>query len=185
MDQDTEALRLHFLGWQCRVRQLAVRRHEGRPTSGMCPKAQVSGVPEGSVTTLLVKGDAAPFVTRFRYMYLRTQDPAERRSAALDFLADAYYQRPREFSDRLTALFAAGSDLAERMCAAGDCLLSFSQFSQSYVIPCAVAELPAKAPAFEFTVGHNRLFNPNMPPGVRVLQFTPEWSGARAEPAVC
>lgn len=184
MDQDTEALRLHFLGWQCRVRQLAVRRHEGRPTSGMCPNVHVSGVPEGSVTTLLVKSDAAPFVTRFSYMYLRTQDPAERRNAALEFLADAYYQRPQEFSDRLTALFAVGSDLAERMCAAGVCLLSFSQFSQGYVIPCGVAELTPKAPAFEFTLSHNRLFNPNMPPGVRVIQFAPRWSGARAEPAI-
>ena len=185
MVQDTEALRLHFLGWQCRVRQLAVRQHDGRPTSGMRPSVRLGGVPEGEVTTLLVKSDAAPFVAQFRYMYLRTRDPAERRNAALEFLADAYYQRPREFSDRLTALFAARSRLADRVRGTGDCVLSFSQFSQSYVIPCTVAELPSKEPEFEFTLSHNRLFNPDLPPGVRVLQFTPEWIGARAEPAVC
>jgi len=183
--QDTETLRLHFLGWQCRVRQLAVRRHEGRPTSGMRPSVRLNGVSEGEVTTLLVKSDAAPFVAQFRYMYLRTQDPAERRTAALEFLADAYYQRPRDFSDRLTALFAARSRLADRIREAGDCVLSFSQFSQSYVIPCAVGELPRKEPEFEFTLSHNRLFNPDMPPGVRVLQFTPQWNAARAEPELC
>ncbi len=31
------ALRDHFLGWQCRLRQMAVRDAGGRPTSGLRP----------------------------------------------------------------------------------------------------------------------------------------------------
>ena len=184
VDWEAEALKRHFLGWQCRVRQLSVRRHEGRPTPGMRPGVRFGEVPAGEITTLLVKSDPAPHVARFRYMYLRTQDPAERRTNVVELLADAYYQRPQEFSDRLTALFGPEADLADRLRDSRQCVLAFSQFSQTFVIPCAVAELPPNNPEFEFTLTHNRLFNPGMPPGVRVLGFSPEWRMARAEPGV-
>ena len=184
VDQEAEALKRHFLGWQCRVRQLSVRQHEGRPTPGMRPGVRLDGAPAGTITTLLVKNDTAPHIARFRYLYQRTQDPAERRMSAVELLADAYYQRPQEFSDRLTALFGPGPGLADRLRGAGRCVLAFGQFSQSYVVPCTVAELPAEEPGFEFTLTHNRLFNPSMPPGVRVLGFTPRWHEARAEPGV-
>ena len=133
---------------------------------------------------MLVKSDPAHFVARFRYMYQRTQDPAERRQSALEFLADAYYQRPQEFSDRLTALFGPRSVLADQLGNAGRCELAFNQFSQSYRIPCTAAELTGDDPGFEFTLTHNRLFNPDMPPGVRVLGFTPQWHEAQAEPGI-
>ena len=175
---------MHFLGWQCRVRQLAVRRHEGRPTPGMRPGVRLDGRPVGEITTVLVKSDPAHFVARFRYMYHRTQDPAERLLGALEFLADAYYQRPQEFSDRLTALFGPGAELADRLGDTGRCELSFNQFSRRYQIPCKVAELASDDPGFEFTLTHNRLFNPGMPPGVRVLGFTPQWREAQAEPGI-
>ena len=184
MNQEAETLRLHFLGWQCRVRQLAVRRHEGRPTSGMRPRVHLDGAPAGDITTLLVKRDPAPHVARFRYMYLRTHDPAERRMSAVELLADAYYQRPREFSDRLSALFGAGSGLATRLRESKRCVLVFNQFNQTYIVPCRVEELAPGQLAFDFTVAHNRLFNPDLPPGVRVLDFAPEWPAARAEPEI-
>ena len=184
VNQEAEALRLHFLGWQCRVRQLAVRQHEGRPTSGMRPGVRLDGMRAGDITTVLVKSDPDHFVARFRYMYQRTQDPAERRQSALEFLADAYYQRPQEFSDRLTALFGPRSGLADQLGNAGRCALYFNQFSQSYLIPCEVLELAPDRPDFEFTLTHNRLFNPGMPPEVRVLGFTPQWHEAQAEPGI-
>ena len=181
-DQEAEALRDHFLGWQCRIRQLALRRHGGRPTSGMRPAVRIGGMAAGAVTTLLVRNDAAPCVARFRHLYLRTHDPAERHESALHFFAAAYYQRPREFSDRLSALFSPDSRLAKRLREAGRCTLEFRQFSQGYVIPCTVAALARSEPAFEFTLAHNRLFNPGLPSGVQVLGFTPRWREARAEP---
>ena len=184
VNQEAEVLRLHFLGWQCRVRQLAVRQHEGRPTPGMRPGVRLDGMPAGDITTVLVKSDPVHFVARFRYMHQRTQDPAERRQSALEFLADAYYQRPQEFSDRLTALFGSESGIADRLVETGRCELAFHQFSQSYRIPCTVAELAGADPGFEFTLAHNRLFNPGMPPGVRVLGFTPNWPAAQAEPGI-
>jgi hypothetical protein len=35
------ALRDHFLGWQCRIRQYAVRHGGGRPSSGMRPSVSL------------------------------------------------------------------------------------------------------------------------------------------------
>ena len=42
LDGANERLRDAFLGWQCRIRQIAMRRHDGRPTSGVTPLVSVS-----------------------------------------------------------------------------------------------------------------------------------------------
>ncbi len=101
------AQRDHFLGWQCRLRQMAVRQAGGRPTSGMRPEVRLAGAdtPLGSITTLIVRKEPREATAQFRHMVRKTQDPAERYDAALESLAAAYYQRPQEFSDELTALF--------------------------------------------------------------------------------
>ena len=49
LDHANEQLRDAFLRWQCRIRQISMRRHEGRPTSGMAPLASpVPGSASGS-----------------------------------------------------------------------------------------------------------------------------------------
>jgi hypothetical protein len=117
-------------------------------------------------------------------MVRKTQDPAERHDAALKMLAAAYYQRPQEFSDQLTALFGPGSEIAERTCAAGRCLLAFEQYSQSYTLPCSVRALAEDDSAFQASYWHNALFNPALPGGVQVLGFQPDWALAEADPPV-
>ena len=45
----------HFIGWQCRVRQYAMRNGEGRPTSGMRPDVFLEdGEEVSSALTLLL-----------------------------------------------------------------------------------------------------------------------------------
>ncbi len=178
------ALRDHFLGWQCRLRQLAVREAGGRPTSGMRPELRlgVEAPPLGTITTLILRRAPQEATAQFRHMVRKTQDPAERYDAALKMLAAAYYQRPREFSDRLTALFGPDSEIAEPTLAAGRCLLAFEQYSQSYTLPCSVCALAEDDPAFQGTYWHNALFNPALPSGVRVLGFQPDWGSAEADP---
>ena len=178
------ALRDHFLGWQCRLRQLAVRQAGGRPTSGMRPEVRLAGAdtPLGAITTLIVRKEPREATAQFRHMVRKTQDPAERYDAALETLAAAYYQRPQEFSDELTALFGPASDLADRLLAAGSCVLDFAQYSQLYRLPCAVRNLAEADPAFQATYWHNALFNPALPGGVRMLGFQPDWARAEAEP---
>ncbi len=178
------ALRDHFLGWQCRLRQLAVRQAGGRPTTGMRPELRLAedGPPLGTITTLILRRAPEETTAQFRHMARKTQDPAERYDAALKMLAAAYYQRPREFSDQLTALFGPGSEIAERALAARRCRLEFEQYSQRYTLPCTVRALAEDDPAFRATYWHNALFNPAMPAGVRVLAFQPDWARAEAEP---
>ena len=180
------ALRDHFLGWQCRLRQMAVRQAGGRPTSGMRPEVRLAEAdqPLGAITTLIVRREPREATALFRHMVRKTQDPAERHDAALETLAAAYYQRPREFADELTALFGPAPGLADRLLAAGRCVLDFAQYSQRYRLPCAARNLGEDEPAFQATYWHNALFNPALPGGVRVLGFQPDWARAEAEPGV-
>jgi len=178
------ALRDHFLGWQCRLRQLAVREAGGRPTSGMRPELRLDedGPPLGAITTLILRRAPAEATAQFRHMVRKTQDPAERYDAALKMLAAAYYQRPQEFSDQLTALFGPGSEIAERALSAGRCRLAFEQYNQRYTLPCSVRVLTEDDPVYQATYWHNALFNSALPSGVQVLGFQPDWALAEAEP---
>jgi len=175
------ALRDHFLGWQCRIRQLAVRQADGRPTTGMSPRLLLDDAEAGRIVVLIVKPD--PDVTaQFRYMVRKTHDPAERRDGALKYLAAAYYQRPQEFSDELTALFGPASEAADRLVSDARCRLQFEQYRQRYDLPCAARALTEDDPAYQATYWHNALFNPALPPGVRIIGLQPDWARAEADP---
>ena len=58
-------MREHFVGWQCRLRQHAVRKGDGRPTTGMRPEVTVEGdaAPLGQITVLIVKQAPAKSAT--------------------------------------------------------------------------------------------------------------------------
>ncbi len=175
-----EALRSEFIGWQCRLRQLAARQEGGRPSSGMRPRVTTTIGDElaAAVTVLISEADPDDTTKQLRYQVLKTQDPNERYDKALEFLQGGYFQYPARFSDVLTALFAAGSEVAARLLGQGHCVLEFKQFGQGYRIPCAVTRLPSAHPRHQATYWHNRLFNENLPPAVEVLAFTPDWAHA-------
>ena len=179
-------LRDHFLGWQCRLRQHAVRHSDGRPTSGMRPSITVAGDdnPLGDITVLIIKQEPQDSTAQFRHMVLKTQDPVERWESAMRTLQSAYFQRAKDFSDVMTALFGPESQSADRLVQSGHCALNFEQFSQGYRIPCRVHRLMENDPAFQATYWHNSLFNPNLPGGVSVLSFTPDWAYAAASPPI-
>ena len=180
-----ERLRDHFVGWQCRLRADAMRRRAGRPAPGMCPRVlSVAGETLApAVTTLLVRRESESFAPEFHHLTRRTHDPRDRREAALALLAERYYQYARDFSDLLTATFAADSPLAERLLREVRCVLAFAQDGQRYTLPCAVQKLGRVDPRREETWWHNALFNPQLPPDVPVLAFAPRWLDADADPA--
>ncbi len=180
------ALRDHFLGWQCRLRQLAIREAEGRPTAGIRPTVSFAGQTEasGQITVMIVPRAPEETTAEFRHLVRRTHDPAERYKSALKFLAAAYYQHPQDFSDELTALFGPGSVLTERLLGNGHCQLGFEQFSQRYALPCEVRDLPENAPPYQATLWHNSLFNVGIPAGIRIVAFQPDWATAEADPPV-
>lgn len=181
LEPAAQALRDEFIGWQCRIRQLAVREGGGRPSSGMRPRVVVDGRELASgVTVLIMHEEPWDSAQLFRHQYLKTQDPVERYNKALEITAASYFQHPREFSDVMTALFGPGSALAEALLKLGRCTLEFTQFSQAYSIPCSVELLPEDDGFYQATYWHNGLYNPNLPAGVRILAFTPDWPHASA-----
>ena len=179
-----ERLRDHFVGWQCRIRADAMRRRAGQPSPGMRPQVLSAAGQElvPAVTTLLVRREAESFAPEFRHLARRTHDPRDRREAALALLAERYYQHARDFSDHLTATFAAGSALATDLERQRRCILAFAQDSQRYALPCSVARLRPEDPRRDETWWHNALFNPQLPPDILVLAFAPRWLQATAAP---
>ena len=166
-----ERLRVHFVGWQCRIRADAMRRREGRPAPGMRPQA-LSTVGEElapAVTTLLVRNEAESFAPEFRHLARRTHAPRAMRDAALALLAEHYCQYARDFSGLLSATFGVDSPLAAPRARGA--------------LPCTVAMLPPDDPRREETWWHNALFNPSLPPDVPVLAFAPRWLEGTADPA--
>ena len=161
-----------------------MRRRAGQPAPGMRPQLLNAAGEElaPAVTTLLVRREAESFAPEFRHLARRTHDPRDRREAALALLAERYYQHARDFSDVLTATFAAGSTLADGLIREGRCILAFAQDSQRYDLPCSVARLGSDDPRHEETWWHNALFNPQLPPDIPVLAFAPRWLEAVADP---
>ena len=178
-------LRNNFLGWQCRIRQLAIRENGGQPSSGMRPCVlDVSGVElSAGINVLIVEAEPEEATSLFRFTSQKSHDPQARYDEALRFLASAYFQHPRDFSDSLSATFAADSAFAERLLSLGHCRLVFEQFGQRYDVACAVSELATGHRRYEATFWHNKLFNSALPSGVRILSFAPDWADAEATPA--
>ena len=179
-------LRDHFLAWQCRLRQIAVRRHGGRPQPGMRPRALRADGSEIApfVTVILVEAEPETTTATFRHIVRRTHDPARRYKDALGLLASAHFQYPRNFSDRVAAVFPIASPLAAALVAERACVLEYAQFSQSYRIPCTIDALAVESPLYQATYWHNAMFNAAMPGVVRILAFTPDWREATANPPV-
>ena len=206
LDRANERMRDGFLRWQCRIRQISMRSHEGRPTNGMAPpvspvsettpapgsgSAPSSGPASGSVqgagpivriVTVLCRRPEHSATMEFRHMARRTHDPAQRREDALKFLAERYYQAAREFSDTLTASFPPDSATAAKLLAHRECRLDFEQFSQRYRLHCTVRRLSRNNPLREATFWHNLLFNPRLPADCIILGFEPDWPKSEADP---
>ena len=179
-----EALRDHFLGWQCRIRQIAMRQDGGRPSPGMRPRVLAASGEEiaSALTVLIVPKAPAETSAFFRFQVQKTPDPRDIYERGLAFLQADFFQQPATFSDRLTAVLPAASPLATALLDAGACVLEFDQFRQFYRLPCIVSALAAGDPAREATLWHNRLFNPALPDDVRILAFQPDWPKAEARP---
>ena len=185
LDSANEKLRDGFLRWQCRIRQIAMRSHDGRPTSGMTALVSAAGRsdPVARIITVLCKRPEHSATMELRHMARRTHDPAERRESALKFLAERYYQSSHEFSDILTASFPTDSGTATALLGHRECRLAFEQFSQRFVVHCTVRRLSPNNPLREATFWHNLLFNPRLSSDCVILGFDPDWPKSEAEPS--
>ena len=172
-----KALRGAFIGWQCHIRKRAARNDDGRPSPGMRPRFldAAGGELAAAVTILTNEADPRDSTLFFRHQFLRTLDAAERRSRALEALAADHFQDPSLFSDVMTALFGARSALPGRLLGEARCVLEFAENDRRYRLPCSVGELALEAAFYQATYWHNHLFNPHLPPEIRILSFVPDW----------
>jgi hypothetical protein len=176
-------LRDQFLAWQCRIRQIAMREHGGRPSPGMRPRLLDLAGREiaPALTVLLLPLEPAESTAFFRFQVMRSADPRDVYERALGFLQADYFQRPETFSDRLLAVLPEDSEVAATLLAERACRLDFEQFSQIYRLPCAARALRGDDPARQAAIWHNRLFNPALPETVHVIAFQPDWASASAQ----
>ncbi len=177
-------LKQAFLKWQCRVRQMAMRDNFGRPDDGITPVVILGGTsePMGHVITILNKVPQFSLTPELEHMARQTNDPAQRRDKALQFLSSSYYQKSEEFSDLLTATFPAKSPGAARIRSANRCTLVFDAFNQRFDLACKVWKLVPRNPVYRATIAHNQLFNPDISPETTVLGFEPDWTNSTSHP---
>jgi hypothetical protein len=177
-------LRRRFLGWQCRLRQIAMRQDGGRPSPGMRPRVLADAGEEiaPALTVLIIPDEPDESTAFFRFQLQRSADPRDAYERGLAFLQADYFQEPAAFSDRLVAVLPERSPAASRLVAEKRCLLVFDQWRQSFRLPCTVDELAVGDALRDAALWHNRLFNPMLPDSVHVLSFQPDWTSASADP---
>ncbi|MGR3513162.1 MAG: hypothetical protein ACU0GG_10380 [Paracoccaceae bacterium] len=180
----TSPLRLAFLKWQCRVRQMSMRDNHGRPDDAITPALFLPGEtePMGHIITLLNKAPGYSVTPELFHMAKKTNDPAQRRDQAIRFFSATYYQKAAEFSDILTATFPPGSPGAAAIREAQTVRLRFEAFAQVFDLTCRVWKLAPHNPLHQSTIAHNQLFNPALSPDTEVLGFEPDWDASTSEP---
>lgn len=180
----SDRMRDHFIGWQCRIRQIAMRQNGGRPSDGMRPRLVLPAGDELSpgVVVLIVPREPEESTEFFRFQLRKTHDPNLIYERGLQYLQATHFQNAAKFAGNLTAVFGRDSEITEAVLDAGECILEFTQFSQFYRLLCAVRELDADDPAYQATLSHNRIFNPGIPADARVVSFQPDWRSAQADP---
>ena len=169
-----------FMTWQCRIRQISMREHAGRPSSGMVPKVLTSQGHEISpgVIVLLVRENSLESTEFLKFQVQKHNDPQDVYKKSLTYLQSTHYHRAAEFSDEMTALFSSSSELANGLVEAGRCQLEFSEFQQTYRLPCSVRRLSTMEPAYQASLWHNRVFNPRLGDDVQIIGFQPDWEEA-------
>jgi hypothetical protein len=177
-------LRDEFIAWQCRLRRYAMREAGGRPSEGMRP-----GVFDGAgqpiadgVIVLLARTDSASVARLLEFQFKRTQDPLERYEKAVTAFSADYYQHAANFSGVMSALFNDQSPTLGRLLESAPVelgpprrVLTFREKTRSYRVPCDVERLDRGDALFQATYWHNALFNPDLPPGIAVVAFVPDW----------
>ena len=183
-ENDRLPIQNYFIGWQCRVRELALRNEEGRPNGGMRPQIALKNgeVVFPAATLLIIPDHPDQTIRQFRFMALKTQDPKERYTKALQLLAAKFYQNAEDFSGAMSGIFSRSSKEVQALEKHKYCFMEFDYQQQAFKIPCYVSASQKNEPVYEFTYWHNYLFNLNLSPEVKVLHFKPDWSKTVSEP---
>ena len=183
MTTENNDLRDRFLAWQCLIRQYGMRNAQGQPSPAMQPVLSwpEQTTPAVNVNVLILKLEPQSHTAEMRHIVRKSHDPRERYESALRYLSETYFQRSREFSDQMTALFALDSPVVRQLLDTESCNFDFEEKSQRYTIPCQTRELPVADPNHQATYWHNAMFNPTLPGQVKVMSFIPVWAHAHSD----
>ena len=179
-----QALRDYFIGWQCRLRQMAMREYGGRPLPGMRPKITTKSgrILSAGIIVLLIERDPKTSTAYLKYQVQKHNEAQRAFEAGVSYLGGEYYQQPELFSDELTAVFGADSAAAQTMLKAREVLLEYAQFAQTFRMFCQVRRLGTREVAREASLWQARIFNPRIANDAMVLGFRPDWKSANADP---
>ena len=163
-----------------------MRDNSGRPDEAISPEVTLLGESQSiaQVITLLSKRGPYSKVPELQHMAKSSNDPAQRRNKAIEFLSEYYYQHPTEFSDNLTATFSPGSSLAASMLESNGITLDFKAYNQRFSLRCHTKQLQESDALYQATWWHNVLFNPGLHPQTTVLAFVPDWEFCSADPVM-
>ena len=130
----------YFIGWQCRVRELALRSEEGRPNGGIRPQISLKNgeVVFPAATLLIIPDPPDQYIGQFRFMALKTQDPKETYTKAMQLLAAKFYQNAEDFSGEMSGIFPQSSDEVDELEKHQYCVMKFDYQQQAFKIPCHV-----------------------------------------------
>ena len=165
----------NFISWQCRLRKLAMRERDGRPSAGMSAgiHAIAGGDEQARINFLINRADPADRTSEFRHIIRKTHDSSQWVKNGLRILAELHYHETDQFVNELTALFSHDSSIAYALLKAGQCQLRFAETSIEYAFDFDIRSLDQDDELFQATYWHNHLFNPTLPGRVRVLGFSP------------
>lgn len=170
---DTPPERRQFFGWQCRVRQIAMRQHQGQPQSGMIAVPNLDGRIDAGIVTVMVRREAESELPEIQHIIRRSHDPEQRLKDALKLFSERYYQDPDVFEDTLCAVFQPNSAYAERLVNTANLSLEFRAYQQHFSLQATASRLDRNERLFAETYWHNLLFNPNLSQNCVIIGLKP------------
>ena len=169
-------LRRQFFSWQCRMRQIVMRQHQGQPQSGVVPTPIIDGQPSPAIITVIVRTAEESQLSELQHIVRRSYDPGKRLKDCLKVFSECYYQDPDDFEDTICAVFQPNSRYAEQLLGAEELILDFYAYQQQFQLSVHPKLLGTEDRLFQETYWHNLLFNPAISQDCTIVGFRPDWS---------
>ena len=172
-----------FMKWQCRVRQIIMRKNYGKPDASIMPNVLLNygKIHLGEIITVLSKDITFSKLPEMKHISKVNFDLSKRREKAIQFFSEYYYQNYKEFSPVLTATFQPDSLGIRKIIKSTVCSLVFDAYNHNFKLDCEVELLKKEDHLYQATWWHNSLFNSNLHPNTLILAFNVNWPSSLDE----
>ena len=93
-----------------------------------------------AATLLIIPEYTDQTIRQLRFLGLKTQDPKERYTKALQLLSAKFYQNSEDFSGSMSGIFPQSSKEVEKLDKNRYCVTTFDYQQQTFKIPCHVCK---------------------------------------------